>query len=220
MGDAWGGYSNGKIPQKAMTKIQNDWFKPDVAVQLKGAIAELAAKGIKLHINEGYRPLGKPTDQYVKDYRRTSTGGSNQWFQYGRMKRGETPTAAYPGGSIHGWAKAADVSPGNDNAAVRSIFARHGFKFDIASESWHAHFVGVPKPIAEPNALQKRNWKLMQKYLRQWGYTGAIDGKPKQGTWMAIQKWLKTRHGYVGAIDGIPGPMTYAVLKRAGSTLK
>ena len=136
------------------------------------------------------------------------------------MKRGETPTAAYPGGSIHGWAKAADVAPGVDNATVKTIFAKHGFKFDISSEPWHAHFVGVPKPIAEPNALQKRNWKLMQGYLRQWGYTGASDGKPGQGTWTAIQKWLKARHGYVGAVDGVPGPMTYAALKRAGSPLK
>lgn len=220
MGDNWGGYANGKIPTKAMVKIQNDWFKPDVAAQLNGAIAELAKKGISIHINEGYRPLGSPNDQYVKDERRTSTGGSNQWFQYGRMKRGETPTAAYPGGSIHGWAKAADVSPGNDNATVRSIFAKHGFKFDIALESWHAHFVGAPKPIAEPNALQKRNWKLMQGYLKQWGYVGAIDGKPGQGTWTAVQKWLKARHGYAGAVDGVPGPMTYAAMQRAGSNLR
>jgi hypothetical protein len=220
MADNWGGYKNGQIPTGAMLDVEGNYFKPDVGHAIIAALAECRQAGIKIGINEGYRPLGIPADQFVKDEHKTSTRQSNQWFQYGRMKRGETPTAAYPGGSIHGWGKAADVSNGA-NPTVRSIFAKHGFVFDIASESWHTHFIGVPAPIPEPNALQKRNWKLLQGYLKQyWGYAGAIDGKPGTGTWTATQKWLAAHWLYKGAIDGVPGPQTYAALKRAGSNLR
>jgi hypothetical protein len=147
MSDNWGGHENGKIPLSAMKAIQGWYFKADVADAMNAAIAECARHKITLKINEGYRPLGVPADANIKSnsagnpVSKTSTGGSNQWFQYGRMKRGETPTAAYPGGSIHGWGKAADVSPGRDNGQLVAIFKTHGFVFDISSESWHCHFI-------------------------------------------------------------------------------
>jgi hypothetical protein len=221
MADNWGGYKNGQIPTGAMIRVQNDYFKPDVAYALQAAIAECAASKIKININEGYRPLGIPADQHIKDERLTSTRQSNQWFQYGRMHRGETPSAAYPGGSIHGWGKAADVSPGHDNGTVTAIFAKHGFVFDIGSESWHAHFVGIPAPIPEPGVIQKRNWKALQGYLAQyWGYSGTVDGIAGPKTWTATQKWLAAHWLYKGAVDGVPGPQTYAAMQRAGSPLR
>jgi hypothetical protein len=219
MGDAWGGWKNGQIPAQPMQKVQGYYLRPDAAEAMRGAIAELAKSNITIYINESYRPLGVPADANVRNQYKTSTKCSNQWFQYGRMKRGETPAAAYPGTSVHGWAVASDITNGA-NATIRSVLAKYGWVFDVPSESWHAHFVGIPKPIPEPNALQKANWRLMQGYLRQWGYSGAIDGIAGVGTWTAAQKWLKARHGYVGAIDGIPGPMTYAAMKRAGSNLR
>ena len=230
MSDDWGGYKNGQIPLSAMKAIQGQYFKPDVANALNAAIADCAAKGIHIHINEGYRPLGVPADQNIRSngngdpVSKTSTGGSNQWFQYGRMKRGETPSASYPGGSIHGWGRAADVSPGRDNGTVASIFKAHGFVFDIGSESWHAHYVGAPAPaptVPDATSAQKANWKALQGYLKQyWGYAGALDGVPGNGTWTATQKWLKAKWGYAGAIDGVPGSQTYAAMGRAGCKLK
>jgi hypothetical protein len=221
MGDNWGGYANGKIPTSAMLKVQNDWFKPDVGHALISAITECAKHGIAIHINEGYRPLGIPADQNIRDENKTSTRSSNQWFQYGRMKRGETPAAATPGQSIHGWGKAADVSPGRDNSTVAGIFAKYGFKFDIASESWHAHFVGTPALTPEPTAIQKLTWKGLQGYLKAyWGYTGVIDGKPGKGTWTSCQRWLAAHWLYKGTIDGVPGPQTYAAMQRAGCKLR
>lgn len=229
MSDNWGGYANGQIPLSAMKRVQNAYFKPDVADALAAAIAECARHKITLRINEGYRPLGVAADAKIKSngngdpVSKTSTGGSNQWFQYGRMQRGETPTAAYPGGSIHGWAKAADVSPGRDNGMVAAIFKTHGFTFDIDSESWHSHFIGAPIPPAPIPAkpANVNDWKSVQTYLHSYfGYAGAIDGVAGKMTWIAAQKWLAAKWGYAGAVDGIPGQMTYAALSRAGSKLR
>lgn len=221
MADNWGGYKNGQIPTSAMIRVQSSYFKPDVAYALAAAIAEAKAGGANVTVNEGYRPLGIPADQYVRNEGATSTRSSNQWFQYGRMKRGETPAAAYPGSSIHGWGMAADVNPGRNNTVVKNAFAKHGFVFDISSESWHAHFVGLPKPIPEPTLSQKLFWSRMQKYLQQWwGYTQAIDGIAGPGTWTATQKWLAAHWLYKGACDGKPGPQTYAAMQRAGCKLR
>ena len=219
MGDAWGGYKNGQIPLKAMRNAQGFLLRPDAAEAMLGAIAELAKSNIKVFINETYRPLGAPADANIRDASKTSTKCSNQWFQYGRMKRGETPAAAYPGTSVHGWAVAADITNGG-NSTLRAVLRKYGWVFDVSSESWHSHFIGLPKPISEPSKLQKANWKLMQGYLRKWGYKGSIDGIAGKGTWTAAQTWLKARHGYVGVCDGIPGVMTFSAMKRAGSNLR
>lgn len=232
MADNWGKYKNGAIPTSALYPVQGYYMRPDAAHAMIAAIAEAARHGIVVRLNEAYRPLGIPADQFIKantagnPVSKTSTGGSNQWFQYGRMKRGETPAAAYPGGSIHGWALAADLnsSPGASGAGnpqLVAIMKTHGFIFDIGSEPWHAHFVGIPKPIPEPSALQKRTWKGLQGYLKQyWGYAGQIDGAPGKLTWTSCQKWLAAHWLYKGQIDGVPGPQTYAALSRAGVKLK
>ena len=134
---AWGGYKNGQIPLKAMTKIQGWYFEPSVAVRLNAAIAEAKRHKINITIQEGYRPLGVKADMFIKDEHKTSTKSSNQWFQYGRMQRGETPAAAYPGNSVHGWGQAADITPGRQNGLLVAIMKTHGFYFVIPSESWH-----------------------------------------------------------------------------------
>jgi hypothetical protein len=214
---AWGGHKNGAIPSSAMGSVEGHYFEATAAKAMAAALAEIRAKGIKIHINEGYRPLGVPGDAKVKDEHKTASGKSSQWFQYGRMQRGETPAAAYPGGSIHGWGKAADVSPGRDNATVNAIFNKHGFHFDIPSESWHCSFGGGTGATLSPDAAK---WKKIQTLLVAYGYNGAIDGIPGPKTWTAAQKWLKAKFGYAGAIDGIPGPMTYGALAKALPTIK
>lgn len=225
---AWGGHKNGAIPSSAMGNVEGHYFEATAAKAMAAALAEVRAKGIKIHINEGYRPLGVQADSKIKSngngdpVSKTSTGGSNQWFQYGRMQRGETPTAAYPGGSIHGWGKAADVSPGRDNATVNAIFNKHGFHFDIPSESWHCSFGGGTGATLAPKApaVSLHQWKVIQTLLQGYGYSGAIDGIPGPLTWTAAQKWLKAKFGYDGAIDGEPGPKTYAALTKALPTIK
>lgn len=215
MGDAWGGWKNGEIPAKAMQKVLGYYLRPDAAEAMRGAIAELGKSGIAVQINESYRPLGVPGDQYIRDEFKTSTKCSNQWFQWGRAQRGET-SASYPGTSNHGWGTASDISNGG-NAKLREVLLKYGWVFDVRGESWHTHFVGIPKPVPEPTASQKLYWSRMQKYLQTyWGYSGAIDGIAGEGTWIATQRWLKARWGYSAAIDGKPGPQTLAAMQRAG----
>jgi hypothetical protein len=139
---AWGGHKNGEIPYHDMVQVQGWYFKPDVATALNAAIAEAARHKITLTIQEGYRPLGVPADANITNITKTSTKGPNQYYYYGRMKRGG-PVAATPGFSNHGWGMAADTTPGRENGQLVAIMKTHGFRYDIASETWHADFVGV-----------------------------------------------------------------------------
>jgi hypothetical protein len=225
MSDNWG-YPNGAIPLDKMLKVEGWYFKPDAGHAIIAALAECRQAGIQIHINEGYRPLGVPADQKVKSNGngdpagKTSTGGSNQWFQYGRMKRGETPTAAYPGGSIHGWGKAADVSPGRSNPKVNAIFNKHGFTFDIGSESWHAHYVGGnAHSVSDGSSAGASNAdeKSVQQSLQKLGlYSGPIDGVFGPNSWKGVQTFLTNQKFKIDHIDGVPdaetnrGLQTYA----------
>lgn len=139
MAEAWGKYKNGEIPLKAMIKVQGWYFEPHTAARMVEAIAECRRHKIKLIINEGYRPLGKPSDQYVTNIKRTSTSGPNQWYYWGVHKRGG-PLAAVPGTSSHGWGKAADVQPTKDSkngGLLVAIMKHNGFTFNVPSEPWH-----------------------------------------------------------------------------------
>lgn len=198
-------YPNGQIPASAMVKVQSDWFLPECGRAIAAAIAECANYGIHVKINEGYRPLGVPADRKIRDERKTSTGGSNQYFQKGREDRGETPSAATPGFSNHGAGIAADVDPGANTAIVRNVFAKHGFVFDISSESWHAHFVGG----SVAPALDGRQ---LQALLNVFGYKLEVDGIVGAKTTTAVKDFQK-KHGL--EVDGVAGPKTLAAL-RAG----
>jgi len=145
MVSAWGGYTNGEIPYSAMKQVQGEWFEPDMADRMTWLLATCAAQGVNIHINEGYRPRGIESDQYVTVESQTSTGGSNQWFQWGRYQRGETPSAGWPpAGTSHGWGLAADINPGRTNPVVLNACTQVGLIFTIASESWHCAADGTP----------------------------------------------------------------------------
>jgi D-alanyl-D-alanine dipeptidase len=221
MADSWGKYKNGQIPTSAMYPISpGKYLRPDAAHAFIAAVAEADRHGIKLTAQEAYRPLGIPADQYVRDEAKTSTRSFNQWYAWGIYQRGG-PLAAKPGNSVHGLGLAADTTPGRENGQIAAIMKAHGFVYDIPSETWHAHFIGVPAPTPEPSLVQKRTWKGLQGYLKQyWGYSGAIDGAPGKLTWTACQKWLAAHWLYKGAIDGVPGPQTYTAMQRAGCKLR
>ena len=210
---AWGGYSNGQIPESAMASLQGQWFEPQMFQAMVSFINECAAQGVDVSINEGYRPLGEPGDQYITDESQTSTGGSNQWFQYGRMNRGETPSAATPGGSSHGWGQAADIYPGCENGVVASVAASLGLSFPIGSENWHIQFTGgSPAPVISVD------YKEVQTLLAGRGYySGAIDGQFGPASWTAVQT-LCADAGFmdVAYIDGVPGSRTYTGMQLYG----
>lgn len=58
-------------------------------------------------------------------------------------------------------------------------------------------------------------YSLVQRWAKDWGYSGPLDGKPGPATWSAVQRALRD-YGYSGPIDGAPGPKTWAALQRWG----
>lgn len=207
MVNAWGGYANGQIPLSAMKQVQGEWFEPRMANIMQELLNRAAANGVSININEGYRPLGNPGDQYVRNESQTSMGRSTQWFQWGRYTRGETPSAGTPGTSSHGWGMAADINPGRNNGIVRSIAESLGLVFTVPSESWHVALSGG-------GSSYNANGAQIQSLLNNFGYGLAVDGIVGPKTMTAIKDFQK-KHGLV--VDGIVGPKTMAALQGGGA---
>jgi len=206
---AWGGFSNGQIPLSAMRAVQgNNYFEPSFASLIEQLIAQASARGVNIQINEGYRPLGVPNDQNIRNESQTSTGGSNQWYQVGRQNRGETPSAATPGTSSHGWGQAADINPGANNATVNAIAQSLGLAFPITSESWHC-------AVANGAGSSASQGREIQSLLNNFGYNLVVDGIVGQKTISAI-KDFQAKHGLV--VDGVVGPKTMAALQSNSSS--
>ncbi|RFA12173.1 hypothetical protein B7R22_17240 [Subtercola boreus] len=137
---AWGGFRNGYVPIDALVFVDGVWLEPEFGARVSLSNEDLRADGYWVIENEGDRPLGIPSDMLVRDASKTSTGGSNQWYQWGRKERDETPEAADPtqgeGTSEHGWAMA-DDSNSNNPPRRKAISATYGCVYPIASETWH-----------------------------------------------------------------------------------
>ena len=200
MVSAWGGYNNGDIPLSAMVAVQGQYFEPDMAARMTYLLSQF-----DVHINEGYRPRGIESDQYVTNEAYTSTGGSNQWFQWGRYQRGETPSAGWPpAGTSHGWGLAADINPGRGTAQVAALCAQLGLVFTIDSEPWHVAADGIPTIDYQPKddtKKRKRNmvwvgcnangghWLVAPGYIRQtnWFDSGEAVLKQAVGDIVVVQ---------------------------------
>ena len=106
-----------------------------------------------LFLSEGYRPTGQENpDRYVTSASKTSLGISTQWYQVGRMDRGQTPSAIIPNSngsnlSRHSVGRAldSDAPTARDMQLRAEGCAMVGLVFNVASESWHC------EPLASPN---------------------------------------------------------------------
>lgn len=110
-----------------------------------------------LYINEGFRPTGVPSDADVYLPFQTSAGISTQWFQVGRMWRGETPSAIVPNASGSNLSKHRTGEALDSNApTLRDFMFRAqgaylaGLVFNVASESWHCEPLAVPQTDLGP----------------------------------------------------------------------
>lgn len=165
---AWGGFQNGKIPADARVSVGNGCTAhPAAAYQWSRLVAGCrAATGVTLGVTEWYRPLGSISDQYITVASRTSTGGSNQWYQYGRWRRGLTPSAAYPGTSEHGWALAGDITNyarPDVWAYLKAHAAFYGFAVNtIAGEPWHIVYTGSLKVRPPEQENDMLDYRLMR----------------------------------------------------------
>lgn len=143
----WGGYSNGRIPESALTAVdypgvkQNQYdgaqervrLKPDAARALLDLLGLYHAQfGNYLPVIEGYR----------------SYAGQEYWDDYYNHNR---KYAAQPGFSNHGWGEAVDFGTLNSQQLswVRSNSGHFGYT-SIESENWHFNYSGNYIPI-HPN---------------------------------------------------------------------
>lgn len=172
-------------------------LEPDTARRVRYVVAHMQAAGHELLLTEGYRPVGQPADQYVTAEARTSTGGSNQWFQWGRYQRGLTPSAAWPGTSRHGSGVAIDWNaPTTAGMRVRAE-AMHmvGLVANVPSESWHAEPLGpVLVDLTQYRAAQTASntirslIKEAPMWLIKTKDTGRIYGVTGEGiTWLGSE---------------------------------
>lgn len=120
-------------------------FEPnsDLLRRVQWAFAKIRADGGDIELNEAGRPFGVPGDMNVRNAWQTASGVSTVWFQWGRYKRGETPSAANPNSgalaSEHTQGKAIDCNAKDVYTATlrAKYFAMVGMKQTISSESWH-----------------------------------------------------------------------------------
>lgn len=108
--------------------------------------------GGSLFMNEGLRPTGCRSDTDVRSASLTCEGISTQWFQVGRMWRGETPDAIVPNADGTNLSKHATGNASDTNApTTRDMDLRRtgavwaGCGFPVASESWHMEATGAPQ---------------------------------------------------------------------------
>ncbi len=124
---AWGGYSNGRIPNSAMVQAE-----PGMYLQADAAASWNrmdAACPYALSINEAYR-----------DY-------STQQYYWGLYQSGNGNVAAYPGTSNHGWGLAVDINESGGPAFdwMISNGAAYGWSWATgraSGERWHWEYVG------------------------------------------------------------------------------
>jgi len=136
-------YANGTAPRSELIRFEGMWVSPDLYRRLNYVFQYIRNRGGKISGTEGYRWKGVPNDANIRDASKTSDGTSNQWYQKGRQRRGETPAAATPGYSQHGYGKSADTN--TDSPKWRDEAMRHvGMERTVKSETWHADIVRAP----------------------------------------------------------------------------
>jgi len=191
---AWGGHSNGQIPESALVSVGNGQFaqKDAAAAWFALQAACYAATGVMLGVNEAYRNLA---------------GQQYYWNRYINKLPGWT-VAAYPGTSNHGWAIAFDIT-GYDAAWtwLQNNAARFGFSWatgKASNERWHWEFVGALGSYTSIiNARLDSNYiKALQAQLGV-----GVDGDAGPETTKALQ----TRIGTVA--DGDFGPNSIKALQ-------
>jgi hypothetical protein len=141
---AWGGYSNGNIPLRALTRVDYPgieleafpgslsglYLEPDAATAMLSLMKEYNRQtGDYLHPNEGYRTYAGQV--YWKDY----------W-----TSRGQPGNAATPGTSNHGWGQAVDFNLASAGGWLAANASRFGYTHS-SSEDWHYDYTGRSETV-------------------------------------------------------------------------
>jgi hypothetical protein len=130
------------VDGSGLVEWEGGLFAPDSDLlrRVKWAFAQIRAAGGTILLNEAGRPFGVESDQYARNASLTKSGLSTVWFQWGRYRRGETPSAANPAGGIyaseHTRGIAIDCNAYQPELRAK-FFAMVGLENTISSESWH-----------------------------------------------------------------------------------
>jgi D-alanyl-D-alanine carboxypeptidase len=156
MGYGWGGFTNGQIPYSAMVYCRGAWLEPTAAYWAEALATVFEHERGKplmfLGFSEGFRVFGQWSD-FDNGVRNTQT------YYYVRKQRNpDAPAAAYPGGSIHGWALAVDVDLTYLNADdidwLHTRGRAFGWNWDTTGrpndEPWHLDFNLTPTEPFDP----------------------------------------------------------------------
>lgn len=154
--EAWGGYTNGKIPLAKLVAIPNGYLRIDAAAGYGSMNAAFTKKfGKELRVSEAYRSYDKQVSiwkaRYVKSPKKVANSVEFQGKYWTKKKN--VSVAAVPGTSVHGWALAVDLNSGVQTAgsAEKRWADKYGPKYgwkpvgNNFGEPWHFEFTPVKK---------------------------------------------------------------------------
>ncbi|RKR75325.1 M15 family metallopeptidase [Frondihabitans australicus] len=117
---AWGGYTNGRIPLGAMTRMPDGtYLRRDAATAAtRFNSAFHAAFGTGAIRTQAYRTFPSQLGIFVKRYvpHKEKSSGGEYWRGNYWVKKPDVAVAAIPGTSNHGWGLAIDFSSGIEKA--------------------------------------------------------------------------------------------------------
>ncbi|MBS1956270.1 MAG: M15 family metallopeptidase [Cyanobacteria bacterium SZAS-4] len=118
---AWGGYSNGQIPDSALEKVYGFKVAPGVAENLTALLDAAQKDGV-----------WNPSEPYATGTYRTYDQQVSLYNQKG------PDWAATPGKSLHGWGEAIDFNMNNPQLIswLKDNAEKYGFK-NLPKEPWH-----------------------------------------------------------------------------------
>lgn len=143
---AWNGYRNGAVHPKDLVFVDNAVLRSDAAAAYAQMNAAYKAEtGKDLQVNASYRSYSRQVTTWVKD----------------------TPIAAYPGTSGHGWGTSLDLATAGDYSDQGTWLAANSEKYGWINppwahdgvppeESWHFDFQTPSTPVICETIFQKK----------------------------------------------------------------
>ncbi|QUC01241.1 M15 family metallopeptidase [Cellulosimicrobium cellulans] len=155
---AWGGYSNGQIPDSALAALSiGGRLRPDAAAALERLRPAFeAGTGVRLAATDTYRPYEIQRQLFLSRYQPQASGngpfGDVRVWNGVRYVRVQGPAAAVPGTSNHGWGLAVDFAAGINSSFTSATYlwmkanaGAYGWSNAtgrVIDEPWHWEFQG------------------------------------------------------------------------------
>lgn len=195
------------VDGKGLITWEGGLFAPDSALlpRVRWAFEQIRGEGGTITLNEAGRPFGVPSDQYARSSQDTESGLSTVWYQWGRYKRGETPSAANPAAgqyaSEHTQGIAIDCNAAQPSLRAK-YFAMVGLENTIASESWHWAIRGPSRVDLTAYAFAGENATPITEEWDEMASEAEVEAASKRGALAALAEvkndWM---HQFGSSID-------------------